>query len=70
MDRFVQNGKTLVRVCPNTPVEIKEKTMLSFILFLIGLMIGGIFGVVMMCLLQINRINEKNRKEDDDEKDD
>lgn len=44
--------------------------MLSFILFLIGLMIGGTFGVTLMCLFQINRINEKNRKEDEYEKDD
>lgn len=44
--------------------------MLSFILFLIGLMLGGCFGVVLMCMLQINRINEKSRKEDSNEKND
>lgn len=44
--------------------------MLAFILFLIGLMLGGIIGMVTMCLVQINRINEKSRKEDDYEKDD
>lgn len=44
--------------------------MLSFILFLIGLMLGGCLGVVLMCMLQINRINEKSRKEDENEKDD
>ncbi len=44
--------------------------MLSFILFLIGLMLGGCFGVALMCMLQINRINEKKRKEYDDEKND
>lgn len=44
--------------------------MLSFILFLIGLMLGGTIGVVVMCLLQINRINKRNWKEDDYEKDD
>ncbi len=44
--------------------------MLSFILFLIGLLIGGTIGVMLMCLLQINRINKRNRKEDDYEKDD
>lgn len=44
--------------------------MLSFILFLIGLMIGGTFGVALMCLFQINRINKRNWKEDDYEKND
>lgn len=44
--------------------------MLSFILFLIGLMLGGCLGVVLMCMLQINRINEKSRKEVENEKDD
>ena len=44
--------------------------MLSFILFLIGLMLGGTIGIVVMCLLKINRINKKNWKEDDYEKDD
>jgi len=44
--------------------------MLSFILFLIGLMLGGMIGIVTMCLVQINRIHEKSRKEDDYEKDD
>lgn len=44
--------------------------MLSFIFFLIGLMLGSTIGVVIMCLLQINRINNENRKEDDYEKDD
>ncbi len=44
--------------------------MLSFILFLIGLMLGGVIGIVTMCLIQINHIHEKYRKEDDNEKND
>ncbi len=44
--------------------------MLSFILFLIGLMLGGVIGMVTMCLFQINRIHEKCRKEEDNEKND
>lgn len=44
--------------------------MLSFILFLIGLMLGGTIGIVVMCLLQINHINKRDWKEDDYEKDD
>ncbi|MCC8073949.1 MAG: DUF3789 domain-containing protein [Clostridiales bacterium] len=35
---------------------------------IIGLVIGGFAGIVMMCLVQINRINPPPRKEDDNEK--
>ena len=34
---------------------------------LIGLMIGGTVGVVMMCLLQINRLNDNDRKDGDND---
>lgn len=44
--------------------------MLAFILFLIGLMLGGTIGIVIMCLLQVSRLHETIRKEDDFEKDD
>lgn len=30
------------------------------IAFFIGTMVGGFFGVTMMCLLQINRLHEKD----------
>ena len=39
--------------------------MSEFLFFLIGTMLGGVFGVVMMCLMQINRLS-KWRKEDGD----
>ena len=41
--------------------------MHEFLFFLIGLMIGGTVGVVMMCLLQINRLNDKDRKDGDND---
>lgn len=43
--------------------------MLEFILFLIGLMLGGSFGVIAMCLLQVNRHDDHKyyRKEDDND---
>lgn len=44
--------------------------MLSFIFFLIGLILGGTIGIVLMCLFQINRINKRNWKEGGYEKDD
>lgn len=41
--------------------------MIEFILFLIGLMLGGSFGVIAMCLLQVNRLyDHKNYRKDDD----
>lgn len=38
--------------------------MLNLLFFLIGLLIGGIIGVFIMCLLQINRINQISMKGD------
>ena len=40
--------------------------MSEFLFFIIGTMLGGLFGVVGMCSLQINRLSE--RKEEDNEK--
>ena len=35
--------------------------------FICGVLVGGIIGVVMMCLLQINKIQQTTRKEIQDE---
>ena len=42
--------------------------MLDFILFLIGLLLGGVIGVAVMSLVQINRLQDNNffRKGDSD----
>lgn len=42
--------------------------MHELLFFIIGCMLGGIVGVVTMCLLQINRISDihSTRKEDND----
>lgn len=40
--------------------------MSEFLFFIIGTMLGGLFGVVCMCYLQINRLSE--RKEVDNAK--
>lgn len=42
--------------------------MLELILFIIGFLLGGIFGVVMMCVLQINRLNINYSQRKDDSK--
>lgn len=33
--------------------------MIEFIFFIIGVMLGGLTGVVIMCFLQINRLTER-----------
>ena len=33
--------------------------MIEFIFFIIGVMLGGLFGVACMCCLQINRLAER-----------
>lgn len=44
--------------------------MSEFIFFMIGAMLGGCFGVVLMCLLQINRLhNEIHYRKDNDNED-
>lgn len=35
---------------------------MACIAFIIGLIIGGLFGILTMSLVQINRINEKSNK--------
>lgn len=40
--------------------------MSEFLFFVIGMMLGSVIGVVLMCLMQINRLSE--RKEDADAK--
>lgn len=40
--------------------------MREFLFFVIGTMLGSVIGVVLMCLMQINRLSE--RKEDADAK--
>lgn len=36
--------------------------MSELLFFVLGLIIGGLTGVVMMCMLQVNRINEYENK--------
>lgn len=43
--------------------------MNEFIYFMIGLFTGGFFGVMFMCMLQLNRMN-RNYKIEDEKKND
>lgn len=36
--------------------------MSELLFFVLGLVIGGLTGIVMMCMLQVNRINEYENK--------
>lgn len=36
--------------------------MSELLFFVLGLVIGGLTGVVMMCMLQVNKINEYENK--------
>ncbi len=36
---------------------------MGWLIFLGGAMFGGTFGVLAMCLLQINRLNDENNEE-------
>ena len=42
--------------------------MHELLFFMIGFLLGGVIGVTIMCVMQINRISrtENNRKEDKD----
>ena len=42
--------------------------MYELLFFMIGFLLGGVIGVTVMCLMQINRISrtENSRKEDKD----
>lgn len=33
--------------------------MSEFLFFIIGMTLGGLFGIVLMCLFQINRLSER-----------
>lgn len=38
--------------------------MMNVLFFMIGLMLGGFFGVITMCLFQINLDRKEDRKKD------
>ena len=41
--------------------------MSEFIFFIIGIMLGGLTGVAIMCCLQINRLSERGREKCENE---
>lgn len=41
--------------------------MKELLFFILGMMVGGLFATTIMCILQINRINELNTEKIDKE---
>ena len=69
MDRFVQNSKSSLGAAPNTPIQERILIMHEFLFFMIGFLLGGVIGISIMCLMQINRIHAgSNARKEDDEK--
>ena len=62
------NQIRLLGAAPNTPIQERILTMHEFLFFMIGFLLGGIIGVTIMCLMQINRISRTPniRKEDEE----
>ena len=58
----------LLGAAPNTPIQERILTMHEFLFFMIGFLLGGVIGVTIMCLMQINRIHggSNARKEDEE----
>ena len=63
-----KNSKSSLGAAPNTPIQERILTMHEFLFFMIGFLLGGIIGVTIMCLMQINRIHggSNARKEDEE----
>ena len=63
-------AKTVKRLLGAAPIPREERTdnMNGILLFILGCFVGGFFGVMVMCLLQVNRLNHyemKDKREDD-----
>ena len=54
------NQIRLLGGCPEYPVKTERSLRMSeFIFFIIGIMLGGLTGVAIMCCLQINHLSER-----------
>lgn len=60
--------KSSLGAAPNTPIQERILTMHEFLFFMIGFLLGGVIGISIMCLMQINRISRTPniRKEDEE----
>jgi hypothetical protein len=54
----------LLGAAPNTPLKQEGVLRMSELLFfIIGTMLGSLVGVVLMCLLQINKLSKREEVE-------
>lgn len=61
--RLGTNGSLLGGTPPKTPLE-RTEIFMEGLFFTIGFLLGGVVGVLIMCLLQINRIGKKEDSEE------
>ena len=68
LNLVIQNGSgnqiRLLGAAPNTPLKQEGVLRMSELLFfIIGTMLGSLVGVVLMCLLQINKLSKREEVE-------
>lgn len=67
MDRYIQNGTFSLGGYPLIPRKEGGIVMLELIYLGVGILIGSIWGIVYMCIVQINRLTDERKDEIDDE---
>ena len=67
MDSHIQNGTFSLGDYPLIPRKEGGIIMLELIYLGVGILIGSIWGIVYMCIVQINRLTEERKDEIDNE---
>lgn len=67
MDRYIQNGTFSLGDFPLIPHKEGGIIMLELIYLGVGILIGSIWGIVYMCVVQINRLTDERKDEIDNE---
>ena len=67
MDRHIQNGTFSLGGNPLIPRKEGGIVVLELIYLGIGILIGSIWGIVYMCVVQINRLTDERKDEIDNE---
>lgn len=67
MDRHIQNGTFSLGDYPLITRKEGGIIMLELIYLGIGILIGSIWGIVYMCIVQINRLTDERKDEIDNE---
>lgn len=67
MDRHIQNGTFSLGGYPLIPRKEGGIVMLELIYLGVGILIGSIWGIIYMCIVQINRLTDERKDEIDNE---